>query len=64
MANIMTDRFNRPGEQANLGFALAQAATLGVSGTATDKVFVRLVDVPSGRVLEVSLPNLPPRKSA
>ena len=51
MANIMSDRFNRPGEQANLGFALAQAASLCVSGTAVGEFFILMEDAATGEVL-------------
>jgi len=54
--SIMRDRFNRPGETANLGLALAQAER---KERAQDEVVTfRLVDAETGDVTEVS-PSLP-----
>jgi len=51
MANVMRDRFNRPGETANLGLALAQAAALAINKTAKGEVFIKMVDGVSGEIL-------------
>jgi hypothetical protein len=51
MANIMRDRFNRPGETANVGLALSQAALLGINEKAKGEVFIRMVDAESGDLL-------------
>jgi hypothetical protein len=57
MANIMRDRFNRPGETANVGLALAQAEK---KERAQDEVVsFQLVDGETGEVIEVSPPRRP-----
>lgn len=54
MANIMRDRFNRPGETANVGLALAQAALLGINEKAKGEVFIQMVDGGTGEVIHDS----------
>lgn len=51
MSNIMRDRFNRPGESANVGLALREAAKLGLNKTAKGEVFLKLIDGETGEVL-------------
>jgi len=52
MANMMRDRFRRPGETAHLGLALQQAEQ---KERAQDEVVsFQLVDVETGDVTEVS----------
>jgi len=53
--SIMRDRFNRPGETANLGLALAQVEH---KERAQDEVVsFQLVDGKTGDVIEVPLPR-------
>jgi hypothetical protein len=51
MPNIMRDRFKRPGETANVGMALRQAAEMGVNKMAKGEVFLQLIDGKSGEIL-------------
>ena len=54
MSNIMRDRFNRPGETADVGLALHQAALLGINEKAKGEVFIQMVDGASGEVIHDS----------
>lgn len=51
MSNIMRDNFKSPGETANVGLALTQAAALGINKMAKGEFFIKLVDVATGEVL-------------
>jgi hypothetical protein len=53
MSNIMmSDRFNRPGEQARMGFSMTEAEMLKLAASAKGEVFIKLIDGETDEVLE------------